>query len=86
MKRYTHPPTFNTLISRKEGSIFTKEWFFLRPRLALETDNPSWERNSSRGPSIASTTGRRAVRLRGERLRNRRTNRLITEQRTLWLR
>jgi hypothetical protein len=80
MKRYTHPPKFQTLISLKEGSTINKDWFFLRSRLNLDGTNPEWERTASKR-SLAATasapaSGRTAIRIRGERLRN------VTNQRT----
>jgi hypothetical protein len=80
MKRYTHPPFYRTLITAKEGSTFHKEWFYLRPKLSLNTNGTSWEDPKSRGnlagKSLNVPTGRAAIRLRGERLRNLRTRRL----------
>lgn len=73
MKRYTHPPIFQTLIASKEGSTVNKQWVFLRPRLSLNSDNPTWERSEiNRNSSSISVVplGRSAIRIMGERLRN----------------
>jgi hypothetical protein len=73
MKRYTHPPIFRTLIASKEGSTVTKEWIFLRPRLTLNADNPSWEQSEVTRNAFTHGTlpiGRSAIRIVGERLRN----------------
>jgi len=73
MKRYTHPPIFRTLIASKEGSTVTKEWIFLRPRLTLNADNPSWEQSEVTRNAFTQgmlPIGRSAIRIVGERLRN----------------
>jgi hypothetical protein len=84
MKRYTHPPKFQTLISLKEGSTVNKEWFFLRSRLNLDGVNPEWERTTSKrslaATASAQTSGRTAIRRRGERLRNGTSQRTIRLQ------
>ena len=73
MKRYTHPPIFRTLIASKEGSTVSKEWIFLRPRLTLNADNPSWEQSEVTRNAFTHgmlPIGRSAIRIVGERLRN----------------
>ena len=57
----------------------SKEWFFLRPRLALDSDSPNWERlNLNRAnPALTAFAGRSAIRRIGERFRSKRINQRV---------
>ena len=48
MKAFTHPHLTTTLIFRKDGSTYAKNWLYFRPTLIVEEQPKIWEKSKNR--------------------------------------
>lgn len=55
MKRFMHPKKQLTLIQRKDGRTYRKNWVYFRDILRHETDEKSWKRLATKITSIKAS-------------------------------